>query len=143
MLPADPDGSHAAIEAPVAEVARGRALPVVLGGDHSIARARGGGAGATHGPIGMVHFDTHTDTGVELGGHPSHGTPMYNLVEGGHVDPHRYVQIGLRGYWPGEAEFGWQRERGITSLFAHDVRDRGIADVVAEAVSLVAPGRCC
>ena len=44
----------------------------------------------------------------------------------GHVDPARYVQIGLRGYWPGEAEFVWQAERGITSFFMHDVRDRGI-----------------
>ena len=141
VLPADPEGSHAAIKALVAEVAAAGVLPVVLGGDHSIAQPEAEALAATHGPIGMVHFDTHTDTGVELWGRTrSHGTPMYNLVEGGHVDPHRYVQIGLRGYWPGEAEFGWQRERGITSLFAHDVRDRGIADVVAEAVSVVATG---
>jgi agmatinase len=50
------------------------------------------------------------------------------------------VQIGLRGYWPGKAEFTWQRERGITSLFMHDVRDRGIRDVVAQAVAQVGPG---
>ena len=55
---------------------------------------------------------------------------MYRLVEQGWVDPTRYVQIGLRGYWPGETEFGWQRERGITSLFMHDVRDVGIREVV-------------
>ena len=42
----------------------------------------------------------------------------------------RYVQIGLRGYWPGEQEFAWQAERGITSFFMHDVRDLGIREVV-------------
>ena len=42
----------------------------------------------------------------------------------------RYVQIGLRGYWPGETEFAWQREHGITSFFMHDVRDLGIREVV-------------
>jgi arginase family enzyme len=65
---------------------------------------------------------------------------MYKLVEEGHVDPARYVQIGLRGYWPGEKEFGWQRERGITSFFMHDVRDRGIRAVVADALGRVGAG---
>jgi arginase family enzyme len=37
------------------------------------------------------------------------------VLEAGKVDPERYVQIGLRGYWPGEAEFAWQTERGITA----------------------------
>src|SRR5437870_4937165 len=73
---------------------------------------------ARHGPLGLVHFDTHTDTGTEVFGvEPSHGTPMRALVEAGHVDPSRYVQIGLRGYWPGPTEFDWQRDRGITSFF--------------------------
>ena len=81
---------------------------------------------ARHGPVGLVHFDTHTDTGTEVFGvEVSHGTPMYRLVRDGHVDATRYVQIGLRGYWPGEAEFAWQREQGITSFFMHDVRDLG------------------
>ena len=60
----------------------------------------------------------------------SHGTFMKRLIDDGHVDRRRYAQIGLRGYWPGETEFGWQAERGVTSLFAHDVRDLGIREVV-------------
>jgi agmatinase len=70
----------------------------------------------------------------------SHGTPFYRLVEQGHVDPRRYVQIGLRGYWPGEKELAWQAERGITSFFMHDVRDLGIKEVVARALAAVGPG---
>jgi agmatinase len=65
---------------------------------------------------------------------------MYRLVEDGIVDPARYVQIGLRGYWPGEEEFAWQRERGITSLFMHDIRDRGIRAVIAEALEIAGAG---
>ena len=65
---------------------------------------------------------------------------MYRLVEQGHVDPRRYVQIGLRGYWPGEEEFAWQRERGITSLFMHDVRDLGIDEVVGRALAVAVGG---
>jgi arginase family enzyme len=56
------------------------------------------------------------------------------------VDPKRYVQVGLRGYWPGEEEFSWQRERGITSLFMHDIRDLGIKEVISRAVEAVGEG---
>jgi arginase family enzyme len=94
-----------------------------------------------HGAVGLVHFDTHTDTGTEVFGvEVSHGTPMYRLVRDGHVDPKRYVQIGLRGYWPGEREFGWQAEQGIVAFFMHDVRDRGIDAVVEQTVATVGGG---
>ena len=70
----------------------------------------------------------------------SHGSCMYRLVESGHIDPERYVQIGLRGYWPGAEEFAWQQERGIVAHFMHDVRDRGIRAVVADAIAHVGAG---
>src|SRR5687768_15076908 len=112
VIPADPVRSHAAIEALVAQVLAAGPLPVVLGGDHSISEPSIRACAAAHGPVGVVHFDTHSDTGTEVFGvEVSHGTPFYRLVEHGHVTSSRYVQIGLRGYWPGEAEFAWQAER--------------------------------
>ena len=141
VIPADPARSHAAIEALVRDAAEAGAIPIVLGGDHSITEANVRAVASVHGPLGLVHFDTHTDTGREVFGvERSHGTPMFRLVEQGHVDPARYVQIGLRGYWPGDAEFRWQAERGITSHFAHDVRARGIEAVIAEALQTVGDG---
>jgi agmatinase len=65
---------------------------------------------------------------------------MYRLVRDGLVDPKRYVQIGIRGYWPGETEFAWQAEQGITSCFMHDVRDRGIDAVVEQTIAVVGDG---
>jgi agmatinase len=141
VLPADPVRSHAAIEETVSQVLAAGAIPVVLGGDHSISEPDVRACAAAHGPLGLVHFDTHTDTGAEVFGVGlSHGTIMRRLVEAGHVDPGRYAQIGLRGYWPGEEEFAWQAERGITSLFMHDVRDLGIREVVGRAVEAVGEG---
>ena len=88
-----------------------------------------------YGPLGMVHFDTHTDTGAEVFGvEVSHGTFIRRLIDAGHLDGRRDAQIGLRGYWPGDAEFAWQAEHGITSLFMHDVRDLGIREVVRRAI---------
>ncbi len=136
VLPAQPERSHAAIEATVGQVVAAGLLPVILGGDHSITEPGARACAAAHGPLGLVHFDTHTDTGAEVfGATLSHGTVMRRLVQDGQIDPSQYVQIGLRGYWPGEAEFSWQAERGISSFFMHDVRDRGIRDVMREALS--------
>jgi agmatinase len=138
VLPADPARTHRAIESTVGEVLDAGVVPIVLGGDHGIAEPDIRACAARHGPVGLIHFDTHADTGTEVFGvEVSHGTPMYRLVEQGHVDPRRYVQIGLRGYWPGQEEFAWQRERGITSFFMHQVRDQGIAWVLQRALEVV------
>ena len=141
VLPADPARTHAAIEDTVGEVLDAGLVPIVLGGDHSIAEPDMRACAKRHGAVGLVHFDTHTDTGTEVFGvEVSHGTPMYRLVRDGHVDPRRYVQIGLRGYWPGEQEFGWQAQQGITAFFMHDVRDRGIDAIVDQTVETIGVG---
>jgi agmatinase len=141
VVPADAESSHRAIEETVRQVLAADAVPVVLGGDHSITEPNVKACAVVHGPIGLVHFDTHTDTGTEVFGvKHSHGTPMYRLVEAGWIEPKRYVQLGLRGYWPGEAEFAWQRERGITSFFMHEVRGEGIATLVDRTLETVGEG---
>jgi agmatinase len=141
VIPADPRRTQEAIERTVREVVDAGAVPIVLGGDHSIAEPDIRAVASVHGPVGLIHFDTHTDTGTEVFSvELSHGTPMYRLVRDGHVDAPRYVQIGLRGYWPGEAELAWQAEQGITSFFMHDVRDLGIGEVVDRAIAVVGSG---
>ncbi len=101
------------------EVVAAGAIPFVLGGDHSITLPALRACAAKHGPLGLVHFDSHTDTAPEVYEHTdNHGTMMRTLVDEGHVDPARYVQIGLRGYWPDTDVFDWQAEQGITHLTA-------------------------
>jgi agmatinase len=141
VIPADPVRTHAAIESLVGEVVDAGALPVILGGDHSITEPCIAAIAARRGPVGLVHFDTHTDTGREVFGvEHSHGTPMLRLVEAGRVAGARYAQIGLRGYWPGPAELAWQEANGIAAFFMHDVRDLGIREVVARALAHVGAG---
>src|ERR1039458_2400531 len=137
----DPLASHEAIERTVGEVVAAGAIPVILGGDHSIAEPDIRAVAAKRGAVGLIHFDAHADTATEVYGVArSHGTAMYRLVEQGAVDPARYVQIGLRGYWPGEPEFTWQRERGITTLFMDDIAALSIEEVVARAIGTVGSG---
>jgi agmatinase len=141
VVPADAVTSHRAIEETVGEVAGAGTIPIVLGGDHSITEPDVRACAAVHGSLGLVHFDAHTDTAQSLYGQElSHGTPMFRLVDQGHVAPERYVQIGLRGWWPEEAELRWQAERGITSFFMHEIRRLGIDLVVDRTVEAVGEG---
>jgi agmatinase len=141
VLPADWERTHRAIEKTVGEVLSAGAIPIILGGDHSIAEPDIRSCAAKHGPVGLVHFDTHTDTGKEVFGvEVSHGTPMYRLVEAGTIDPTRYVQIGLRGYWPGDEEFAWQAEKGITAIPMHEVHSDGIDAAIERALAVTGKG---
>lgn len=138
VVPADPARSHAAIEATVGDVVEAGAIPITLGGDHSIVEPALRACARVHGPLALIHFDTHTDTGVDLfGARVSHGTPMYRLVEEGRVVGARYAQVGLRGSWPGPMEFAWQKHHGITSLFMHDIHAHGIEEIVRRALDVV------
>ena len=141
IVPTDAVASHRAIEGTVGEVAKAGVVPIVLGGDHSITEPGLRACAAEHGPLGLIHFDAHTDTAASLYGQEvSHGTPMYRLVEQGHVAPERYVQIGLRGFWPEAEEFRWQEERGITSFFMQDVTRMGADRVTERAIEIAGDG---
>jgi agmatinase len=141
VVPADPVRTHEAIFGLVGDVVDAGPLPIVLGGDHSITEPCVAAIAERRGPVGLIHFDTHTDTGREVFGvEHSHGTPMFRLVEAGQVAGDRYAQIGLRGYWPGPAEFDWQRSEGIASFFMHEVRDLGIREVVERALAHAGDG---
>lgn len=113
----------------------------MLGGDHSIAEPDVTACAASGGPIGLLHFDTHTDTADELHGQKrSHGTPMRRLVEDGVVDPQRYVQIGLRGWWSEAEDLAWQESLGISTFFMHDIERDGIEAVLEAAFEVLGFG---
>lgn len=135
-VPGDVEASHRAIEETVGQVLDAGAIPVVLGGDHGISEATIAAAAARRGPVGLVHFDAHTDTGdAVFGVRRSHGTPMRRVVERGHVDGSRYVQLGLRGYWPGPDVFAWQEQQGIRHYLMADLRDKGVERVLDDALA--------
>lgn len=126
----------------VERIARHGAIPVVLGGDHTITWPNARAVAAVHGDIALVHFDAHADTASSGGGGAlyGHGTPMRNLIESGAVAGHRFVQIGLRGYWPPPDTVAWMREQGMRSYLMADIVERGLREVVDEAVSYAADG---
>ncbi|MEP7089108.1 MAG: arginase family protein, partial [Nocardioidaceae bacterium] len=106
----DVERSLGQIREAVALIAASGALPVVLGGDHSITFSDASGVADVHGQgrVSLVHFDAHADTGdVTFGSLWGHGQPMRRLIESGAVRGDRFLQIGLRGYWPGPRTLDW------------------------------------
>ncbi|HUF96441.1 MAG TPA: agmatinase [Acidimicrobiia bacterium] len=118
-------------------VTRAGKVPIILGGDHSITWADAMGVARIHGfgEVGLIHFDAHADTGMSQNGSLiGHGTPMRRLIESGAVPGHRFVQIGLRGYWPEPDVTEWMSEQKMRCYMMTDIGERGLDTVVDEAV---------
>lgn len=138
VVPGDQGRSHEAIRRAVGEVCAAGAIPVVLGGDHSIAHPDVGAVAEHLRPasLGLVHFDAHADNAPDIFGvRLSHGTPMRLLVEDGALLGEHIVQVGLRGYWPDPQEFEWARGQGFRWHLMDEISGRGMDAVMDEVVS--------
>jgi agmatinase len=115
------------------------AIPLVLGGDHTIAWPDAAGV-AQHlgqGRISMIHFDAHADTGnIEFGSLIGHGQPMRRLIESGAVRGDRFLQIGLRGYWPPPETLDWMAEQRMRSYEMSEIGARGLSECLTEASAI-------
>ncbi len=138
VVPAFLDRAHAMIYRKVREVAATGAVPIILGGDHSITwpAATAVAEVAMPGSIGIVHFDAHADTAPEDWGQlAGHGTPMRRLIESGAVKGKNFVQVGLRGYWPPVDVFRWMQDQGMRWHFMREIEERGADAVIDDAIS--------
>jgi len=139
MPPGSMTESLAALEAAVTEVAASRAVPVVLGGDHTVTFPDVTGV-ARHvgwGRVSLIHFDAHADTGdTQFGSLYGHGTPMRRLIQSGAVRGDRFLQIGLRGYWPEPATLAWMAEQRMRSFEMTEIVSRGLSACLDEAFAI-------
>ena len=128
-----------ALEAAVEKVVRAGAIPVVLGGDHSIAfpDAKGVANVLGYGRVSMIHFDAHADTGnIEYGSLWGHGQPMRRLIESGALRGDRFLQVGLRGYWPPPDTLDWMAEQNMRSYEMTEIGRRGLEECLSEAFAI-------
>jgi agmatinase len=136
MPAGDIEGSLERLERAVETVAGAGAVPVILGGDHTIALADVTGVARRvgWGRVSVIHFDAHADTGdTQFGSLLGHGTPMRRLIESGATRGDRFLQIGLRGYWPEPETLAWMDEQGMRSYEMTEVTARGLDECLTEA----------
>jgi len=139
MYSGDAVTSCAALEVEVEKIARSGAIPIVLGGDHTItwpdvtgvARAVGWGR------VSVLHFDAHADTGdITFGSLVGHGQPMRLLIESGAARGDRFLQIGLRGYWPPPDILDWMAGKGMRSYEMTEIVARGLEECLTESFAI-------
>ena len=143
VVPGRPERSLRVIHEKVRRVTRAGAIPIVLGGDHSITYPSAAAVARVHDPasIGIVHFDAHADTGMDQWGSLiGHGQPMRRLIDEGWVAGPNFVQVGLRGYWPDAETFDWMREQGFRWHTQVELEERGVEAVIDEAIAQALDG---
>ena len=124
------------LEQAVQAICEAGGLPVILGGDHTIAwpDATGVTRVTGWGRLSLIHFDAHADTGdTQWGSLYGHGTPMRRLIESGAVRGDRFVQIGLRGYWPEPETLDWMAGQNMRSYEMTEIVTRGLDQCLTEA----------
>jgi agmatinase len=144
MPSGDTELSLKRLEDAVARVCESGAVPIVLGGDHTIALPDVTGVARSKGwgKVSVIHFDAHADTGdTQFGSLHGHGTPMRRLIESGATRGDRFIQVGLRGYWPEPETLAWMADRDMRSYEMSEVVSRGLDACLTEA-SIRATDEC-
>lgn len=129
----------ARLEEAIYKVSSSGAIPITLGGDHTIAWPDHTGVARHHGfgRVSMIHFDAHADTAdILVGSLVSHGTPMRRLIESGALRGDRFLQLGLRGYWPDEPILEWMAQHKLRSFEMTEIVERGLTECLTESFAI-------
>ncbi len=132
--PASVDDTLKRVEKHFAELVAKGIRPLSAGGDHlcslPVLRALG-----KKKPLGMIHFDAHTDLydGYFGGFKYTHGTPFRRAIEEGVLDPKRVIQIGLRGSMYDNDDFEWGEKMGVRCMRIEEAMELGPQRVMEEA----------
>lgn len=126
------------IEEFTSDILNAGAVPIALGGDHSITLGELRAIHKKHGKVSLIHFDSHADINYEVFGEKyNHGTPFRRAIEEGLIDPHKSVQIGMRGSLYDAGEFKLAKDLGLTLIPTHKVREMGIEETIKKIYEVV------
>jgi agmatinase len=127
---------HAELRTALGHVLDAGAVPVVLGGDHSVALPMAQALSARFGAHGfaVAHFDAHGDVELETDV-LDHGNPFSTAIAQGHLSAANKVAIGVRGYWPtAPDELAYWGARGLRTVIMDEVVERGLGAVLDEVI---------
>lgn len=125
----------------VKPLAQANVVSVGIGGDHSVTLAELRAIASVHGPLGLIHLDSHTDLWDSYNGHPySHGTMFRRAIEEGVVDPARMLQAGMRGSLYGELDEGIPESLGVEMIPWIELVEMTPAELAARARARLGDG---
>lgn len=133
--------SIARIERAYDAIAAAGCKPITLGGDHTVTLPILRALHKRHGPIGLIHIDAHADVNDTMFDQKiAHGTPFRRAAEESLIDPHRVVQIGLRGTGYTAEDFDWCRQQGFRVVQVEECWGRSLTPLMSEVRERVGGG---
>lgn len=141
VVPGNVQASYDVIEKGLAPVFQAGVVPLALGGDHAITLGELRAAAKKFGPVGLVDFDSHTDTWESYWGERyTHGTWCKRAIEEGLIDTKRAVQLGIRGALYGSEDRPGARALGLHLIPTEMLLRRGVDDVLVEVRERIGKG---
>lgn len=133
-LPVNPgyiEDSYKMIEEGLLPILDGGVTPIMLGGDHSVTLPELRAMAKTHGPVALIHFDSHTDTGDKRFGRKyTHGTPFRRAVEEGLILVDHSIQAGMRGSIYSRDSLDDARKMGFDLVTSVEAQEWGIDELI-------------
>lgn len=122
-VPMSAERSLQNIDERVTQVAKAKAVPLIVGGDHTISLGPLRALARLHGPLGLIHFDAHSDTfgpawDIDL----HHGTVFRHALAEGLLRPSDVLQIGIRGPFTAANDLEFAEKAGIHVVMIDEVK---------------------
>jgi agmatinase len=106
-------------------------IPILLGGDHAITLPELRAVACKHGPVALLHFDSHSDTVDQYFGQPyNHGTPFKRAIEENLLTANNSIQIGLRGSIYSADHLNIPKRLGFEVVTAEEIQEIGIKKLI-------------
>lgn len=142
VVPGNIEATYKVIVDGLAPILAAGVVPLCLGGDHGITLGEIRAVAKQHGPVGLIDFDSHSDTWDSYWGGEryTHGTWCKRAIEEGLIDTKRAVQIGIRGGLYGSEDRAGARALGLHLIPTEELLTRGVDDVLPEVKQLVGSG---
>jgi agmatinase len=137
---ANPQRTFERAQADIASILAAGALPVTLGGDHSVTIPAVRAVREHVDNPGLVLVDTHLDTALDVGGETlNHCCPITRAVDAG-FDPRKIALVGISGWMNPRSELAYCREHGITVIWLEEIWAHGTAWAVERAIEVARAG---
>ena len=121
------------IEAHYNQILAAGALPLTMGGDHTLTWPILRAIRKKHGPVALIHVDAHADINDTMFGEKvAHGCPFRRAFEDGCLQNDKVFQIGLRGTGYSPDDFDWGRKNGWTVIQAEECWHKSLKPLMAE-----------
>jgi agmatinase len=141
VIPGNVQATYGVIENGLKSILDAGVIPLAIGGDHSITLGELRAIVKRHGPVGLIDFDSHTDTWDNYWGERyTHGTWCRRAIEEGLIDTARAVQLGIRGSLYGSEDRGGARALGLHLIPTETLLERGVDEVLPEVLARVGKG---